>query len=68
MLTFADLKKYKYYYWCCFPALLIKGWQVEGEWAGMDHFSPDEVSKTGVRAIARWRTGPFGPLAFQRVI
>ncbi|KAI5480659.1 autophagy-related protein 7 [Pseudohyphozyma bogoriensis] len=33
MLTFADLKKYKYYYWCGFPALLSKpGWETVGEW------------------------------------
>lgn len=40
MLTFADLKKYKYYYWCGFPALLQKpGWEttrLDGEWPAVD--------------------------------
>lgn len=37
MLTFADLKKYRYWYWCGFPALLQKpGWESAGEWRSMD--------------------------------
>lgn len=42
MLTFADLKKYKYYYWCGFPALLQKpGWETvldrpDEEWSAID--------------------------------
>lgn len=32
IVTFADLKKYKYYYWACFPALVQKpGWELASE-------------------------------------
>ncbi|KAM0747191.1 E1-like protein-activating [Meredithblackwellia eburnea MCA 4105] len=37
LLTFADLKKYKYHYWCGFPALLQKpGWESSGEWTTLE--------------------------------
>lgn len=52
MITFADLKKYKYYYWCCFPALLLKGWQVEGEWTGLESFNSNEVCGWAGRIMA----------------
>ncbi|GAA6056105.1 hypothetical protein JCM3770_001970 [Rhodotorula araucariae] len=33
LITFADLKKYRYYYWCACPALVQKpGWQVVEGW------------------------------------
>lgn len=45
VLTFADLKKYRYWYWCGFPALLQKpGWETEGEWQALDAaLGPKEV-------------------------
>jgi ubiquitin-like modifier-activating enzyme ATG7 len=47
MLTFADLKKYRYWYWCGFPALLQKpGWETEGEWSGVE----DALTKEQVRS------------------
>lgn len=33
LITFADLKKYRYYYWCGFPALAQKpGWEIVEDW------------------------------------
>ena len=45
VLTFADLKKYRYWYWCGFPALLQKpGWETEGEWQALEEgLGADEV-------------------------
>lgn len=41
MITFADLKKFKYWYWCGFPAFLQKpGWEIEGSWSEL---SEEEV-------------------------
>ncbi|SCZ97937.1 BZ3500_MvSof-1268-A1-R1_Chr7-3g09644 [Microbotryum saponariae] len=57
MITFADLKKYRYYYWCAFPALLQKpAWEVSGDWEDLplDQFTNDAfvcISKLDLSAL-----------------
>ncbi|GAA5904578.1 Atg7p [Sporobolomyces salmoneus] len=42
IVTFADLKKYKYYYWACFPALVQKpGWEL----APQSNWEPVEIPR-----------------------
>ncbi|GAA5971784.1 hypothetical protein JCM3765_003213, partial [Sporobolomyces pararoseus] len=54
IVTFADLKKYKYYYWACFPALVQKpGWELarQSDWKSVE--IPRDVPLTSGAALAR---------------
>ncbi|RDX46034.1 E1-like protein-activating [Lentinus brumalis] len=38
VITYADLKKYKYFYWFAFPAFAAKpAWEIDGEWLAAEN-------------------------------
>ncbi|KZT38597.1 E1-like protein-activating [Sistotremastrum suecicum HHB10207 ss-3] len=65
VLTFADLKKYKYYYWCAFPAFVVKpSWEIgEGGWEGVS--SGGSFGEEDLRTIAS-REEPNAPFFLVR--
>ncbi|KAF8621303.1 hypothetical protein AX15_007901 [Amanita polypyramis BW_CC] len=63
LITFADLKKYKYYYWFAFPAFVAKpAWEIDDPygWKGAtDEFSDEQLSLIHDQLKARQNPLPF---------
>ncbi|GAA5935779.1 hypothetical protein JCM1841_004129 [Sporobolomyces salmonicolor] len=62
LITFADLKKYRYYYWCGFPALVQKpGWELASGWTEIEPLS--NTPSNGI-SLARPTSATSGELVY----
>ncbi|TNY16924.1 hypothetical protein DMC30DRAFT_420318, partial [Rhodotorula diobovata] len=64
MITFADLKKYRYCYWCAIPALVQKpGWEIVEGWRKCDEPALEQIDASVALLSADGVTAPLHAFA-----